>query len=107
MNKFYRQIVFFQGDDASEALQILDEKGSRAVIKHLAEYDFGDGDICVGQPRGTSDRVARGSGYILNYNLGLGYIGLCRQVSQEYVFEHQPKLLRDIPKWKSRLERCQ
>lgn len=79
----YQEIVFLQGDEADEALKILNEKGEAAAIKHLSDWDCGSSNEWQKEvPWGTSDRTVFKSGYYLSYNEGLGYIGLTRPVSK-------------------------
>lgn len=75
----YKRIVFMQGTDAYEALQILDEQGEEAAIDFLAQWDYGD----YGEAEefnvpmsGEDDDVIENGHYRLSYNIRLRYIGL-------------------------------
>ena len=82
--KQYLQIVFMQGDDAQEALAILDKQGDDAAIDFLSEWDYGDACPTDNEPRaGTSDTVHKHDNYLLTYNTSLGYIGLDRVIEEE------------------------
>lgn len=37
----YCRIVFLQGDEANEALEILDSDGAESVIEYLSQWDYG------------------------------------------------------------------
>jgi hypothetical protein len=79
--KIYHNIVFMQGDDAAEALQILDDKGERAALNHLAQWDYGtenEHSPETEEPWGSSDSTYKNGAYIMSYNTRLGYIGLTR-----------------------------
>lgn len=85
----YRNIVFLQGDEADEALNILDEDGTEAAFNHLLDTYEGTGpdDYTDDEPWGESDDIEDfetrdGAKYVLSYNAGLGYIGLT-QVEEE------------------------
>lgn len=77
----YQSIVFIQGDEANEPLDILDRDGAAAAVRYLAQWDYGDEN---GSPEmtessaGTSDRQERHGDYLLTWNNRLGYIGLER-----------------------------
>lgn len=84
----YVDVVFQQGEDAAEALAILDEHGEHAAIVHLAQWDH-DREIDAAAPTGriyerapwaSSDRTFSEGGYMLSYNLQQGYIGLVREL---------------------------
>lgn len=72
----YRSIVFAQGDDATEPLGILEDKGELAAIKYLLQWDYGEGDIEDKPHHGTADHIKKWKGYILSWNTHIGYIGL-------------------------------
>lgn len=75
----YQRIVFMQGEEADEALAILDEHGEDAAVEHLSQWDYGDGggEIMDEPASGDSDDVHETEdGYRLSYNTRLGYIGL-------------------------------
>lgn len=77
----YHNIVFFQGEEADEPLQILDEKGVNKCLDFLAQWDYGSEMEHSPEeipPWGTSDYVIKKKEYIICYNLRLGYIGLVR-----------------------------
>lgn len=81
----YYEIVFLQGDEAREALELLDREGETAAMNHLAQWDFGGESehSPAGKPWGSSDHVVRDGDYFMSYNLRLGYIGLCRRIVRE------------------------
>jgi hypothetical protein len=81
----YEDIVFAQGEDAIEPLEILAEKGRDAAIDFLAQWhDLGKHMTREEPAAGTSDTVYEKDSYILTYNLRLGYIGLEYKVTKAY-----------------------
>jgi len=82
MKKNYQEIIFLQGSEAEEALNILEEQGEEKVVSYLSQWDYGDSPVTDEKPWGTSDVVAFVDGYILTYNRSLGYIGLCKEEDQ-------------------------
>ena len=83
--KVYRSIVFLQGDQATEALDVLNLNGEDAALEMLAQYDAWDSGgehEETEEPWGTSDDTFEGEvggvPYVMSYNTRLGYIGLCR-----------------------------
>lgn len=81
MQKF-QEIVFIQGEEAEEPLNILDNEGESAAFQYLAQWDYGenDGEIYDEIPAGSNDSTYREDCYIMNYNTSLGYIGLCKMI---------------------------
>lgn len=77
------RIVFMQGSNALEALEILDNKGRESAMTYLQQWHHpGDHDTSSELSAGSSDRTIRTSdNYVMTYNLRLGYIGL------EYVLQ--------------------
>jgi hypothetical protein len=81
----YLNMVFLQGDDAEEALEILEKEGESGVLHWLLDsYGEWEGDEVEEEPWGQSDDVYEetvgGEDFILTYNLGLGYIGLAKRI---------------------------
>lgn len=81
-------VVFLQGDEADEALELIDRDGTDAAIEHLAGYDYGEetvdaalenGYVYDTLPIGAADRVATRDVYTLTYNHALGHVGLVRE----------------------------
>lgn len=83
MNEQYQQIVFMQGDEALDALEILEQVGEQAAIDYLRLWESVEdtSEVSPISPAGDLDQVYEGeNGYILNCNLRMGYIGLCRKL---------------------------
>ena len=87
-------VVFLQGGDADAVLEILEQSGAQAAIRHLAHWDYGDetteaalvnGYVYDGIPTCPTDRIAedRASGYALIHNPTLGYVSLLRVYSRD------------------------
>jgi hypothetical protein len=92
----YQNIVFMQGDDASEPLAILHHRAvdSDSVVwewptgesvadafTYMSQWDYGDaGETYPATQAGNSDwqETSADGRYLLTYNVGLGYIGLER-----------------------------
>ncbi|MGB4777447.1 hypothetical protein [Microbacterium sp.] len=80
-------VVFLQGDDADQVLDIIDHDGTDAAIDHLAGYDFGEettqaalenGYVYDQPPTGALDRTATKDAYTLTYSPFLGHVSLLR-----------------------------
>lgn len=83
-------VVFLQGDEADEVLELIDSQGTDAAIEHLAGYDYGDetveaaianGHVYDEPQSGAMDRTATRDVYTLTYNASLGYAGLYREAT--------------------------
>ena len=73
----YEDVVFAQGEDATEPLEVLVNKGEKAAIDYLTQWHDPGKHMLREQPsRGSADSVFEKDGYILTWNHGLGYIGL-------------------------------
>lgn len=80
-------IVFLQGQDANQVLDLIERDGPDAAIEHLAGYDVGEetlqaalvnGYVYDRIPAGALDRVATVKDYTLTYNQDLGHVSLLR-----------------------------
>mgnify|MGYP000859817806 CR=1 FL=1 len=78
-------VVFLQGSEAYEVLDLIDLEGVHAGIAHLSQWDFGEettdaalvnGDVYDQFPAGGLDQVAEHDGYTLMFNPAMGYAGL-------------------------------
>lgn len=81
-------VVFLQGTEADEVLELIDVEGVQAGIAYLAQWDFGDettgaafvnGEVYDQLPAGQWDRSFEADGYVLTYNPQMGYVGLVRE----------------------------
>lgn len=81
-------VVFLQGAEADEMLDLLDRDGADAAIEHLAGYDYGEettqaalenGYVYETPPTGMLDRTAERAVYTLVYSPFLGHISLLRE----------------------------
>jgi hypothetical protein len=87
----YVSVVFQQGDDASDTLNILNESGPQAAVDHLVQWDFGreteeaaevyDG-IYDEPPAGADDRTYASGEYVMTYSHAYGHVGLVRKLDQ-------------------------
>ena len=82
--KKYLNIIFLQGEDAEEVLEIIRSQGESVAMNYLKEWDMGDScDESETHPAGRSDSSFIRGDYIMNYNDSLSYVGLCRVVESE------------------------
>lgn len=73
----YQRIVFLQGEEADEALAILDNDGTEAAMDYLAQWDYGDAGEEFDEPSsGSDDDVYEDEHHRMSWNSRLGYIGL-------------------------------
>ena len=81
-------VVFLQGAEADEVLELIDVEGVKAGIAHLAQWDFVDettaaafvnGEVYDQLPAGQLDRSFEADGYVVTYNQQMGYVGLVRE----------------------------
>lgn len=79
----YYPIVFLQGEEAEEAMDMLDQQGEEAALRHLLQtyYDQDslralDNDQYKGRQDHEYREVIDGETYIMNWNYGIPYIGL-------------------------------
>lgn len=95
----HESIVFCQNDeDAAEPLRILDDQGEDAAIAFLAQWhNPGEHETSEGSQAGDSDQqYSDGSGYVLSYNLGLGYIGLEYCEARDWVSDDLARLDKEF-----------
>lgn len=75
----YQEVVFAQGDDAVEPLQILDEGGEEAAVEYLKQWDVGETSARYHESKhGDSDYtyLTPDLSYLLSYSSSMGYVGL-------------------------------
>jgi hypothetical protein len=73
----YERIVFMQGDEASEAMDIMHNDGPEATLEYLKQWHYPgehDGSNEIGA--GKYDDKFEKDGYIMNWNSRLPYISL-------------------------------
>jgi len=80
-------VVFLQGSEADEVLDLIDRDGPDAAIEHLRNWDYGDettdaalenGYVYDEPPTGQLDRVITDGDYTLTYNPVMGHVSLLR-----------------------------
>ncbi len=107
----YEDVVFMQGEEADEALEILRTQGEEAALQHLMQWHqpgqhMGSAEL----GHGSGDQTFEKDGHIMSWNFPLNYIGLQYNVSQMNEDEETyPKQLgkrfktkRQIPKKKKK-----
>lgn len=81
-------VVFLQGDDADQVLNLIDRDGTDAAIEHLAGFDYGEetvqaalvnGYVYDTPPTGALDKTATRDVYTLTYSPFLGHVSLLRE----------------------------
>lgn len=80
----YEQIVFMQGQEADEVMDILNNDGEDAAMDYLKQWHYPgehDGRNDIGA--GTQDKIFKKDGYIMNWNPYLPYIGLVYDTQYE------------------------
>jgi len=93
-------VVFLQGDDADEVLDMIDRRGAAATTEHLQRWDSGDettdaaltnGYVYDRIPAGATDRTIEnvGSAYALTYSAQFRYVSLLRR----YLADSEPELV--------------
>ncbi|MGO4680252.1 hypothetical protein [Microbacterium sp. 2MCAF23] len=91
MQSRYVNVVFLQGEEADEVLDIIQLAGTSAGIEHLAGHDHGaetvdaaleNGYVYTEPPVAKLDRTATNGAYTIVYNPFLSYVGLYRQHDQ-------------------------
>lgn len=82
-------VVFQQGDDAAETLEILNERGWHAAIEYLAQWDLGpeseetaeaNGHVYDEVQIGEWDTICVSGDYVMTYDQALGHVGLVRRI---------------------------
>lgn len=87
MKKRYAEIVFLQGHEAEESLDLLlEECGEESAMDYLKQWDMGEYyyDEIDSTGAGIYDREYRNGDYIMIWNRAIGYIGLCLDITNLY-----------------------
>lgn len=81
-------VVFLQGEDANQVLDLIDQNGVEAGIEHLSGWDYGqettdaamvNGDVHDAAPVYPGDRQAETGDYVMTYNDLAGHVALYRR----------------------------
>ncbi|MFL0423711.1 MULTISPECIES: hypothetical protein [Kocuria] len=83
-------VVFLQGEDADQVLDLIDRDGIDAALTHLQGWDYGEETTGAALenghvydldelPTGPLDREASSDGYRMVYNPQMGHVALYRQ----------------------------
>ncbi|WP_194291315.1 hypothetical protein [Cumulibacter manganitolerans] len=87
-------VVFLDGSEADEVLDLIRREGADAAIERLAGFDFGEettqaalenGYVYDAPPAGKLDRTATSEVYSLTYNPFMGHVSLLREYDVEPV----------------------
>ena len=80
-------VVFLQGSEADEVLDMIDRGGPDTALEYLKNWDYGDettdaamedGHVYDLPPAGVLDREVRDGDYQMTYNHSFGHVGLYR-----------------------------
>lgn len=84
MSKRYSNIVFMQGEEGYEVVDRIASDGIAEAVAYLSQWDSGDDyDVRDESCAGPYDDRAEHGGYLLTWNVSLGYAGLERIVDGE------------------------
>jgi len=73
----YEDVVFMQGEEADEPLQILNTQGEDAALNYLKQWhEYGSHMGSNELGHGSDDETYEKDGYIMSWNPRIGYIGL-------------------------------
>jgi len=73
----YEDVVFMQGEEADEPLEILNDQGQDAALQYLMQWhDTGNHMGSAELGHGSGDQTYEKDGYIMSWNFPLNYIGL-------------------------------
>jgi len=78
----YEDVVFMQGEEADEPLEILKTQGEDAAIQYLMQWhDSGNHMGSQELGHGSNDQTYEKDGYHMSWNFPLNYIGLAYELS--------------------------
>jgi hypothetical protein len=74
----FQRIVFMQGQDADEAMEIYENEGTSGLLTYLLQWHYPNEyyETSNELAAGTSDRVVKINDYVLTINSRIGYCGL-------------------------------
>jgi hypothetical protein len=91
----YEDIIFLQGSEAFQPLELLDTDGPEAALKYLKQWHYpGEGSTSGELQQGADDQTFEKDGYIMTWNSNLDYIGL------QYDTTHIDESISEIAKKK-------
>lgn len=81
----FRSVVFLDGDNADEALRILDRDGDDSLFEYLMQWEYGEpSEESDREPWGQSDWTTThrcgDSAYVVSHNWNLSYVSLTEVV---------------------------
>lgn len=95
----YEEVVFMQGDEAQEPLQILKDQGQDAALEYLKQWhDVGNHMGSNELPHGSSDQTYDKDGYHMAWNDSIGYIGLTydtthgKSIDEHHLHDNESKI---------------
>lgn len=73
----FENIIFLQGENADEALSILEQKGPESALNYLVQFhNSGEHKTSPDLLHAESDQAYEKNGYIMSWNIHMHYIGL-------------------------------
>lgn len=94
----YGDVIFIQGEEADEAIDILQNHGEDAVIKYLSQWDQGEYHTIYShydKTVGASDDIYETDQYVLTYNTRLNYIGLLTKLPKDKYGEYVDESIKE------------
>lgn len=81
----YENVVFVQGEEAHEFLDLIDEMGASDALDYMLDYlgvyEAGTHEVVEDTPNGLSDQTyTDGDGFTLSWNTNLDYVGIHKLV---------------------------
>lgn len=92
----YEQVVYLQGEEANEAMDILNNEGKDAAMEYLKQWHQPGIHMGSNEPgHGTEDKTYEKDGYIMAWNPYLPYIGLVYDTENDLNEEKKNNILTD------------
>lgn len=81
----FRSVVFLQGSEADEPLNIANDTGADDLFEYLLRWEYGEpGEVYPEEPWGTYDDTSvhydGENKYIVAWNWNLQYVSLCQEM---------------------------
>lgn len=93
----YEEVVFLQGHEAEEALDILAQYGENEALAFLTQWhDSGNHMGTTQAPGNSSAQTFQKDGYTMSYDTSIGYIGLIYDLQHDDL-KHQMHSMGEIP----------
>lgn len=91
----YEEVVFLQGDEANEAIDILNNDGQDAAMEYLKQWHNPGEHMGSDKPgHGTMDRTFSKDGYLMSWNTHIPYIGLSYDSQHGQEMDEDSQMMR-------------